>query len=155
MAAAHPSHDPTVPIDLQYSYSINGFVGGGSPKTTGSYNDTGIKGNGAIWAESEITRSKSDVIFAGEENMWSRPGNTSVLNDNALCADGRDWLGTFHGAKSSNWNGGTVNCVFVDSHVGSVKSGLQVTPGNTQQADLSQAEFLKWEKFSYPKKTRP
>jgi prepilin-type processing-associated H-X9-DG protein len=57
------------------------------------------------------------------------PGCSNVLNDNALCGDGRDWFGTFHGAKRSDWNGGTVNAVFVDCHVEQVRSGLQTDHG--------------------------
>jgi prepilin-type N-terminal cleavage/methylation domain-containing protein len=147
MAAQHPNHVAANPIDPQYSYSMNAFVGGKNPQ--GTYTDV-IASEGAVWAESEITRTKSDVIFFSEENMWARPGNASVLNDNAMCTDGRDWLGTFHGAKKGDWNGGTVNAVFVDAHVGSVKSALQ-----GDGTDKSQMEFFKYEKFSWPKKTRP
>ncbi len=105
-------------------------------------------GHGGIYKLSEITRSKAEVFFFAEENMWARPGNTNVLNDNALCPDARDWLGTFHGAKRGDWNGGTANAVFVDAHVEPVKSGLQVTADN--QADRSTAEFGRYEKFGWP-----
>ena len=83
--------------------------------------------------------------------MWTRPGNQYVLNDNAMCTDGRDWLGTFHGAKKGDWNGGVANVVFVDGHVGSVKSGLQTTDAKT--ADLTTAE-KGYERFCYPRKGR-
>lgn len=150
MASAHPNHVAGNPIIPQYSYSFNGFVGGKNPKTTGSYTDTTIIADGAIYAESEITRPKDEVIFASEENMWGRAGINNVLNDNALCLDGRDWLGTFHGAKKGDWNGGTVNAVFVDAHVASVKSAL------TSDASVNdQKEFFRYEKFGYPKKGRP
>jgi prepilin-type N-terminal cleavage/methylation domain-containing protein/prepilin-type processing-associated H-X9-DG protein len=137
MAAAHPSHDPSIPIEPYYSYSMNGFLGSKSGTTPGG-----------VIKRSEITRPKSEVFFFGEENMWSRPGASWVLNDNALCPDGRDWFGTFHGAKKGDWNGGTVNLVFVDAHVESTKSGLQVTPDG--QADMSTAEYYRFEKFGWP-----
>lgn len=83
--------------------------------------------------------------------MWSRPGNTNVLNDNALCPDARDWLGTFHGAKRGDWNGGTANAVFVDGHVEWVKSGLQVAADGT--AEYTTTDFFptyRYEKFGWP-----
>ena len=79
--------------------------------------------------------------------MWTRPGCSWVLNDNALCPDGRDWFGTFHGAKRNDWNGGTVNAVFVDAHVEKVRSGLQ-TDGN--RADYADAEGGRFEKYGWP-----
>jgi prepilin-type N-terminal cleavage/methylation domain-containing protein/prepilin-type processing-associated H-X9-DG protein len=135
----HQNHDPAIPIDPYYSYSMNGYLGSKS----------GAAGGGVL-KMSEITRSKSEVFFFGEENMWTRPGCSWVLNDNALCPDGRDWFGTFHGAKRNDWNGGTANLVFVDAHVEKVRSGLQ-TDGN--QADYSDAEAGRFEKFGWPFKT--
>ncbi len=140
MAAGHPYHEASYPIVPQYSYSMNFWLGG----------------NGGAVKLSDVTRTKSQVFFFSEENMWRRPGDEWVLNDNSLCGDGRDWFGTFHGAKSSDWNGGTVNAVFVDGHVDKVKSGLQVKKSPTgDAADMTGAEFGKYEKFAWPKKTAP
>jgi len=134
----HPSHVASNPIDPYYSYSMNAFLG--------SRNGTSP---GGVIKRSEVTRAKSEVFFFGEENMWTRPGCGWVLNDNALCPDGRDWFGTFHGAKRGDWNGGTVNLVFVDAHVESVKSGLQTTADN--QPDKTGAEYNgRFEKFGWP-----
>ena len=85
--------------------------------------------------------------------MWTRPGNNYVLNDNALCPDGRDWFGTLHGAKRGDWNGGTVNVVFVDAHVESTKSALQTTSDN--QVDREALEYGRFEKFGWPFEKRP
>jgi prepilin-type N-terminal cleavage/methylation domain-containing protein/prepilin-type processing-associated H-X9-DG protein len=139
MAPGHPSHDPSIPIDPYYSYSMNAYLGSKS----------GAAGGG-ILKQSEITRSKSEVFFFAEENMWTRPGCSWVLNDNALCPDGRDWFGTFHGAKRSDWNGGTCNVVFVDAHVEKVRSGLQTVDNG---ADYSDAEGGRFEKYGWPFKT--
>lgn len=141
----HPSHVATNPIDPYYSYSMNAFLG-----------STGGTSPGGVIKRSRVSRSHAEVFFFGEENMWTRPGNSNVLNDNALCPDGRDWFGTFHGAKQNDWNGGTCNLVFVDSHVESVKSGLQVAPDKT--ADYSTSEFFptrRFEKHGWPLKTAP
>ncbi len=135
-ADQHPSHDPSIPIDPMYSYSMNGFLGAGNFKTQG-----------------KITRPHAEVFFFAEENMWLRPGCNWVLNDNALCGDGRDWFGTFHQATSSkdgNLNDGFSNIVFVDGHVGKVKSALKKDP-----ADNSEKEYGKYEKNSWPSKHKP
>lgn len=138
MGEQHPSHVTANPVQPYYSYSMNAFLG----------SKTGTTPGGVI-KRSEITKRKSEVFFFGEENMWARPGNSNVLNDNALCGDGRDWFGTFHGAKRGDWNGGNANIVFVDAHVESVKSGLQVAPDKT--ADKSTADYYgRFEKFAWP-----
>jgi prepilin-type N-terminal cleavage/methylation domain-containing protein/prepilin-type processing-associated H-X9-DG protein len=147
MGKMHPNHVAANPIVPYYSYSMNSWLGSKSGDPSGSA-ATDSTGRGGIYKLGEITRSKAEVFFFGEENMWSRPGNTNVLNDNALCPDGRDWFGTFHGAKRGDWNGGTVNAVFVDAHVESLKSGLQTTPDD--KPDLSTAEFGRFEKFGWP-----
>ncbi len=140
--ARHPSHVATNPVVPYYSYSMNAFLG----------SKTGTSPGGVI-KRSEITRSKSQVFFFAEENMWTRPGNNYVLNDNALCPDGRDWFGTLHGAKRGDWNGGTVNVVFVDAHVESTKSALQTTSDN--QVDREALEYGRFEKFGWPFEKRP
>jgi prepilin-type processing-associated H-X9-DG protein len=148
MGAQHPSHVTANPIDPQYSYSMNAFLGAGN---RAKFDNTG---NGAVKL-SDIQRPKSDVFFFAEENMWLRPGCQQVLNDNALCPDNTDWFGTFHGAKQGNWNGGTVNAVFVDGHVDKVKSALQVDPMDSTKFVYVGAEFGNYEKFGWPSKQRP
>jgi prepilin-type N-terminal cleavage/methylation domain-containing protein len=123
----HPGHDKAIPIDPYYSYSMNYFIG--------------------EHKRSEFTRTHSEIFFFSEENMWTRPGCSYVLNDNALCGDGRDWFGTFHGMKGGDLNSGTVNAVFVDAHVQEVRSAL-----GEDQNDKSQMEQGKYEKYSRPYK---
>ncbi len=149
MGRNHPNHVPANPIIPYYSYSMNSYLGA-KVNSPGGWCQQDSTGRGGVFKLSEITRSKAEVFFFCEENMWSRPGNTNVLNDNALCPDARDWFGTFHGAKRGDWNGGTVNAVFVDAHVESVKSGLQVT--SDDQPDYSTAEFgaRHFEKYGWP-----
>ena len=65
--------------------------------------------------------------------------------------NGRDWFGTFHGAKRSDWNGGTINAVFVDAHVDKVRSALRTTEDN--QADTSEAESGGFEEYGWPHRT--
>ena len=135
----HPSHVASNPVVPYYSYSMNAYLGSRS----------GASGGGVL-KRSEITRSKSEVFFFSAENMWLRPGCSWVLNDNALCPDGRDWFGTFHSTKSGDLNSGTVNAVFVDAHVQEVRSALKENPN-----DNSEKEFGRFEKYGWPHKDPP
>ena len=125
----HPNHRANIPVIPVYSYSMNAFLGSKS---------------GAL-KFSNITRAKNEVFFFAEENMWKRPGCNWVLNDNALCPDGRDWFGTFHGTRQSDLNAGTANAVFVDAHVQKVRSALKKDP-----SDKSEMEFGSYEKYGWP-----
>lgn len=141
MGYLHPNHDSSIPIEPYYSYSMNAFLGPGN---------RAAKTDGGAVKLSDITRTKSEVFFFSEENMWTRSGCSRVLNDNALCPDHTDWFGTFHGAKRGDWNGGTANAVFVDSHVEKVRSALK-----DDQYDTSEMEFSRYEKFGWPLKKPP
>ena len=132
----HPNHVATNPIDPMYSYSMNHFLGGEKFKNQG-----------------KITRPHAEVFFFAEENMWARPGSQWVLNDNALCGDGRDWFGTFHQATkgdTGNPDGGFTNVAFVDGHVDKVKSALKEDP-----SDNSEKEYGKYEKHAWPDRHKP
>lgn len=133
----HPNHDDSIPVVPYYSYSMNAYLG--------SNNTVDVAGGGVL-KSSEITRTKSEVFFFSEENMWLRPGSEWVLNDNSLCGDGRDWFGTFHGASGGDLNTGSVNAIFVDAHVDSVKSALD----SANLSDTSEMEFGEFEKYSWP-----
>ncbi len=133
----HPEHDPSIPIVPYYSYSMNAYLGSNPVRNL-------TKGGGVL-QYSEITRSKNEVFFFSEENMWVRPGCIHVLNDNALCPDDRDWFGTYHSHPSGDLNGGTANAVFVDAHVGEVRSALGKDP-----SDTSEMEFGQFEKYGWP-----
>jgi prepilin-type N-terminal cleavage/methylation domain-containing protein len=141
----HPNHVASNPVIPFYSYSMNSWLGSKQGDPGGS-SLTDSNGRGGIRKRSEISRSKAEVFFFAEENMWGRTGNTNVLNDNALCPDGRDWFGTFHSASSSDLNTGTINAVFVDAHVEEVRSAL-----GPDGEDLGK-EFGRFEKYGWPNK---
>jgi hypothetical protein len=144
--AQHPNHDPSIPVVPYYSYSMNAFLG--SKRTTME----GSLSGGSVAKRSEITRSKAEVFFFAEENVWVRPGCSSVLNDTVLIPDGRDWFGTFHGAKRGDLNSGTINVVFVDAHVDKVKSGLQTVNAAADTSGAEDHAGRKCEKFGWPYK---
>ena len=141
----HPSHDSSNPVVPYYSYSMNSWLGAKSGDPGGS-SATDSTGRGGIYTRSEISRSHAKVFFFAAENMWSRPGNGNVLNDNALCPDGRDWFGTLHSTASGDLNSGMVNVVFVDAHVEEVRSGL------APDGSRLEAEFGRFEKYGWPHK---
>lgn len=114
--AGHPWHNSAIPVEPQYSYSMNALLG----------SDFGVK------KVTQITRPHQTFFFA-EENMWITPEyNGYVLNDNALCTiwdttssldsppPFTDSFGTFHNAPAADRDGGVSNAVFVDSHVETV-----------------------------------
>ena len=144
MGEAHPEHDKSIPVIPQYSYSMNAYLGSKSGDSSG-YGATNSAGFGGVYKLTEITRSKDQVFFFAEENMWLRPGCTWVLNDNALCGDGRDWFGTFHSTSAGKLNIGTINAVFVDAHVDEVRSALK-----EDSTDDSEKEFGEFEKYAWP-----
>jgi len=131
-----PGHVDSIPVIPNNSNSMNGYLG-----------STGGAAGGGVLKRSAITRSKAEVFFFTAEHMWLRPGCEWVLNDNALCPDGRDWFGTFHSIMSGDLNSGMVNAVFVDAHVEEVRSALKEDP-----SDTSEMEFGQFEKFGWPKK---
>ncbi len=136
----HEGHLNTIAIKPYFGYSMNGFLGNKID------NDPGAKNL------AEVTRSHAQVFMFAEENMWARgypEPDRSVLNDDALMPNGRDWFGTFHGTSWAKRNYGTTNLVFVDGHVGKEQSAFQ-----EDQTDTSRMEFGRMEKFGWTRKAR-
>jgi prepilin-type N-terminal cleavage/methylation domain-containing protein/prepilin-type processing-associated H-X9-DG protein len=143
--ANHPDHKPSIPVIPYYSYSMNGLLGMKEVTDgTGAHKDPGAL------RVANVTRSQAEVFMFSEENMWERGGDKSVLNDNALMPNFRDWFGTFHGTNANNRNGGTVNASFVDAHVQKVKSAFGEDP-----TDTSQMEYGRFEKHGWPHRKPP
>ena len=117
VGAQHPQHDPKIPIDPQFSYSMNAFLG-----------FRGVGGFGGGSTEGNVTRSidvrhPSSVIFFSEENCWTIPGISSLpLNNNILYiqSGNNPWnsVATYHQTRRGDLNSGIANIVFVDGSVG-------------------------------------
>jgi prepilin-type N-terminal cleavage/methylation domain-containing protein/prepilin-type processing-associated H-X9-DG protein len=135
----HPRHNPDIPVNPVYSYSMNYFLG---------VKDKNFVNSSGVLKISEVTRTHSQVFFFTEENMWLRPGCFYVLNDTCLWANGNDWFGTFHNTTHNDLNSGTANAVFVDGHVQAVRSALKSNPD-----DNSEKEFGQFEKNGWPHRT--
>ncbi len=107
LGADHPQHNPSIPIDPQYSYSMNNYLG------------SGVDGGAGKSIE---VKHPSEVIFFSEENCWTIPGLSNfALNNNLLWispANPIDCLGTYHEIKGNDLNSGVANIVFVDGSVG-------------------------------------
>ena len=135
----HPYHNQAIPIIPYFSYSMNGLLGRNKLDSD----------KGALKL-ANVTRHHAAVFLFSEENMWERGGDKSVLNDNALNPNGRDWFGTFHSTNAGNLNGGTVNAVFVDGHAQEVRSAFGEDPTET-----SEMEYGRFEKHGWPHRTPP
>jgi prepilin-type processing-associated H-X9-DG protein len=134
----HPQHIPDIDVNPLYSYSMNKFLG---------FKDKNYANGKGVLKSTDITRNKSNVFVFSEENMWLRPGCTTVFDDTALWSNGESWFGTFHNAPRSNLNCGTANAVFADGHAERVRSALKDNPN-----DNSEKEFGIFEKYSWPHK---
>ena len=124
----HDYHIPGVPIEPQYSYSQNPWLG---PLSSKAYSTYDLE-DAAEYEAPKIqnVRNPSRVFLFGEENMWTIPGSSqAVLNDNALYSHwfgtaGMDCLATFHktawdfGEDDTLLKKGVSNVVFADGHTG-------------------------------------
>ena len=114
----------SIPIEPQYSYSMNAFVGG--------------DGKGMVTHESQVKFPARVFIFS-EENSWEIEGLSGCgINDNNLRLgippDIVDCFATYHNAPGSDLDAGSANMVFVDGHVGSIKAAEQKDGGNFKYA---------------------
>lgn len=121
----------TIPIEPQYSYSQNAFVGG--------------DGRGMVELESQVKQT-SRVFIYSEENSWEIPGLSRCgINDNNLRVgippDVVDCFATYHNPPGGDLNKGSANAVFVDLHVDTIKADEQPDGGNF--------------KFAWPRSTPP
>ena len=119
MGADHPGHDPKIPIDPQYSYSMNYFLGGFG----GFGGDDGFGGGGNEFVrKSTDVKQPSNVLFFTEENLWTIEGlSLFALNNNIFYTNegvSFDCIATYHRTSGGDPNSGIGNIVFVDGSVG-------------------------------------
>ena len=96
----HPEHVDSIPIEENYSYSMNSYLG--KQKTLMN------------------VKRHSEVFFFGEENLWiTSPYNRYAFNDTAMCVyEQWDSFGTFHLTRDPEE--GVTNAVFLDGQVKTV-----------------------------------
>ncbi len=111
----HTDHVKSIPIDPQYSYSMNYFLGG-----SGGGFGTAAEG---VRKSTEV-KQPSKVLFFTEENLWTISGlSLYALNNNIFYTakvNSYDCLATYHRMHGGDRNSGVANIVFVD---GSVDTG--------------------------------
>jgi prepilin-type N-terminal cleavage/methylation domain-containing protein len=106
-----------IPIEPQYSYSMNTYLNGDGWYSVPSQYKTNMA---KLRNESEV-KNPSRVFFFSEENTFHVPElSNSIINDNNLRATpgiGNDHFATFHDAPSRDLKKGYAFAVFVDAHV--------------------------------------
>ncbi len=113
---SHPNHDPKIPIDPQYSYSMNFYLGPLAAYGNGT-NDFKLSVKKAM-----DVKQPSKIIYFTEENLWTIEGLSNYCLNNNIFYTSKDiiydCLATYHQAQGSNINTGIANIVFVDGSVG-------------------------------------
>ena len=131
----HPGHDPSIPVEPQYGYSMNAHLG----KPIGP----GEAATGRFRKLTQI-RHPAEVFLFSEENMWALEGLVNapaVLNDTNLWIGSPtdrvyDFFATFHSPPKGDMDKGGVNMVFIDAHVEYV---------NLMEGTLEEAVEKAWE----------
>ena len=110
----------SIAMNPQYGYSMNSYLNGDAAKYIPTQYQDLVKN---VRKDTQVKRPGATFYFS-EENTWLIPGISNAgINDNNLRAlpnGSADSFGTFHKAPASDLNKGTVNAVFVDSHVDTV-----------------------------------
>jgi len=141
----HTPGDNTIPLEPQYSYSQNHYLGGGTMQ-----NPLGVM------KESEVN-NPAGVLLWVEETLWKIPElcATHVLNDTVFWTrhpydpagfvvkgkGGGDCIATYHNTPLQKKNEGLGNAVFVDGHVQRCDATKWRDAGTHQ---LTASFFLAW-----------
>ncbi|MBN1975225.1 MAG: type II secretion system protein [Sedimentisphaerales bacterium] len=109
MGSTHDGHDSKIPINPQYCYSMNYFLGGNASQSPES-----------VKKATEV-KQPSKVLFFTEENLWTIQGlSLYALNNNIFYTkkeNSYDCLATYHRTNGSDRNSGLANIAFVDGSV--------------------------------------
>ena len=105
---SHPGHEnSTIPIDPQYSYSMNYYLGALSAYGGGT-NDFKLAVSSALQV-----KVPSKTIYFTEENLWTIPDLSNYCLNNNIFYTSRDTvydcLATYHKIRGNNVNSGN-NC---------------------------------------------
>ena len=114
----HSGHNPDIPIEPQYSYSQNHYLGGKG--TSAQHKYIGVRKGGQI-------KHPSQVLLFVEETLWAIPNYaTHTLNDTCFYAHHSndphytnigDCIATYHNTSIAKMDEGLGNGVFADGHV--------------------------------------
>ncbi len=156
--SSQPSVCATIPMEPQFGYSMNAFLGGFEPSQSSD--------NHRLVVKVSDVRSPTTVFFFSEENCWyvfehnQKVRYDAVFNDNALCGapvhpnSANAWTYTiipdpdvlrfldcfasFHRTTLEKRNSGLANTIFLDGHVDftSYKDTYKFTRPMKQQPKL-------------------
>ena len=107
-------HKENIPIDPQYSYSMNFFLGGSS--------FYGGNASNFIGKATEVKQASKVLMFT-EENLWTIEGYSAYSLNNNLFFTGpknnsNNCIASYHLMKRGDLKSGRGNIVFVDGSVG-------------------------------------
>jgi prepilin-type processing-associated H-X9-DG protein len=134
-----PPHDPTLPFNPTYSYSMNRWLGLYCPPlyTASEAEQARLLSFEPSLRLSQVKRTVQCFAFS-EENMWTidhRPGDGAKWYSTTPIGKNDLWLyanknarnsavanfATYHNVSGGKRNEGYANAVFVDGHVSTVK----------------------------------
>ncbi|AQT68932.1 PilD-dependent protein PddA [Anaerohalosphaera lusitana] len=154
-AGHHPGHEPAIPMNPQYSYSMNYWLGVESykwnPNDTSMPPPAGAPGspeaNGRSLRASNVKRPGSVLAFA-EENAWTIDGISNFgLDDNSLYilkSMPVNFLATFH-KSGGDLETGKSNGVFLDGHAETMDFGDMIADDSLDRRDILEEVFeLVW-----------
>jgi prepilin-type N-terminal cleavage/methylation domain-containing protein/prepilin-type processing-associated H-X9-DG protein len=114
---SHPGHtSSSPPIDPQYSYSMNSYLGLTNAIGAGA-NDYKLEAHKAL-----DVKNPAKTIYFTEENLWLIPNLSNYCLNNNLFYTSKDTiydcLATYHKMQGNDVNTGIANISFVDGSVG-------------------------------------
>ena len=110
-----PAHNANIPVEPQFCYSMNGWLG----------TDQGPRYGGGpheAFKLSNVSRNPAEVFFFSEQNPFPTSFNTAVADHCLIYRHPNtgahtDGFATYHKPKGSDLESGTANMVFLDGHV--------------------------------------
>jgi len=137
-----PGHDPDIPIDPQFNYTMNGYLGYFDPK--GLWSPLTF---GGVLKATHVKRAASTIVFMGEnvyplnkgsgyhQNLAGNYGadddyiarwpigsgkGAGFTREDFPPGNYADCIATYHKTSLSKWEEGAGNVVFLDGHVDTV-----------------------------------
>ncbi len=127
IGADHPYHDSRIPIEPQFTYSMNGYLSAGDAISPLNNPEQMVK-------MSQVKRPAGTLFFA-EENIWITHQNNTPPDEISLNSEALndmyfyprqygygDGIATFHKASDPKRLTGLSNVLFIDGHVNAEKA---------------------------------
>ncbi|AQQ09287.1 PilD-dependent protein PddA [Sedimentisphaera cyanobacteriorum] len=151
----HPGHQQAIPIEPQYSYSMNYWLGVESNKWNpwvtsvpppASHPDS-LEASGRSIKMLRVDKP-ADIVGFADENAWTIPGVSDYgLDDNSLYilrSRPVNYFGTFHNVFGEEKNRGEGNVVFLDGHTETMSFGEKISRNGSPSEVREEAFRLVW-----------